>query len=169
MFICPSRFPLCPLNFKNHINNINLFIPNYCKVSWCSWLSHVFYVHRVPGSNPGGTIFISFLITTYIKHQKHITYNTSTKKKGFILNHPYHQNIKQIYHFLLLHSTYHFYDYPVSYYSIYILNIMIFISHFIFMFSTFITLTYSILDPLNVIFALSTISKYILKSKLINK
>ena len=97
-------------------------------------------------------------------------YNTSTKKKRFILNHPYHQNIKQqIYHFLLLHSTYHFYDYPVSYYSIYILNIMNFISHFIFMFSTFITLTFSILDPLNVIFALSTISKYILKSKLINK
>ena len=26
------------------------------KVSWCSWLSHHFYVVRVPGSNPGGTI-----------------------------------------------------------------------------------------------------------------
>ena len=31
------------------------------KVSWCSWLSHHFYVVRVPGSNPGGTIFIVLL------------------------------------------------------------------------------------------------------------
>ena len=30
----------------------------YRKVSWCSWLSHHFDVVRVPGSNPGGTIFI---------------------------------------------------------------------------------------------------------------
>ena len=27
------------------------------KVSWCSWLSHHLDVVRVPGSNPGGTIF----------------------------------------------------------------------------------------------------------------
>ena len=29
----------------------------YKMVSWCSWLSHHFDVVRVPGSNPGGTIF----------------------------------------------------------------------------------------------------------------
>ena len=29
----------------------------YREVSWCSWLSHHFHVVRVPGSNPGGTIF----------------------------------------------------------------------------------------------------------------
>ena len=28
------------------------------EVSWCSWLSHHFHVVRVPGSNPGGTIFV---------------------------------------------------------------------------------------------------------------
>ena len=35
--------------------SISLFI--FREVSWCSWLSHHFYVVRVPGSNPGGTIF----------------------------------------------------------------------------------------------------------------
>ena len=28
------------------------------KVSWCSWLSQHFHVVWVPGSNPGGTIFL---------------------------------------------------------------------------------------------------------------
>ena len=28
-----------------------------CAVSWCSWLSHHFYVVRVPGSSPGETTF----------------------------------------------------------------------------------------------------------------
>ena len=32
----------------------------FWEVSWCSWLSHHFHVVRVPGSNPGGTIFDSF-------------------------------------------------------------------------------------------------------------
>ena len=31
------------------------------EVSWCSWLSHHFHVVRVPGSNPGGTIFVLFI------------------------------------------------------------------------------------------------------------
>ena len=37
-----------------------ILLPFLCLllVSWCSWLSHHFHVVRVPGSNPGGTIFI---------------------------------------------------------------------------------------------------------------
>ena len=35
------------------------------KVSWCSWLSHHLDVVRVPGSNPGGTIF-TWLINTWL-------------------------------------------------------------------------------------------------------
>ena len=34
----------------------------YWEVSWCSWLSHHFYVVRVPGSNPGGTIFACYIL-----------------------------------------------------------------------------------------------------------
>ena len=36
----------------------------YREVSWCSWSSHHFYVVRVPGSNPAGSIFLfySFLL-----------------------------------------------------------------------------------------------------------
>ena len=37
------------------------------KVSWCSWLSHHLDVVRVPGSNPGGTIFTWLLNTTQQK------------------------------------------------------------------------------------------------------
>ena len=37
---------------------ISVILSRYIwEVSWCSWLSHHFYVVRVPGSNPGGTIF----------------------------------------------------------------------------------------------------------------
>ena len=46
----------------------------YWEVSWCSWLSHHFYVVRVPGSNPGGTIFVLFMTTSLY----------------FILNAPYY-------------------------------------------------------------------------------
>ena len=35
------------------------------KVSWCSWLSHHFYVVRVPGSNPGGTIFTCYILLLF--------------------------------------------------------------------------------------------------------
>ena len=37
-----------------------ILLPFLCLllVSWCSWLSHHFHVVRVPGSNPGGTIFM---------------------------------------------------------------------------------------------------------------
>ena len=42
-----------------HIYKISFFL-YYQQVSWCSWLSHHFHVVRVPGSNPGGTIFDSF-------------------------------------------------------------------------------------------------------------
>ena len=42
-------------------STINLTLLLFCwQVSWCSWLSHHFHVVRVPGSNPGGTIFASF-------------------------------------------------------------------------------------------------------------
>ena len=48
----PTRYmPLYP-------TYILLLLLLYREVSWCSWLSHHFHVVRVPGSNPGGTIFI---------------------------------------------------------------------------------------------------------------
>ena len=37
-----------------------LFPVLFPEVSWCSRLSHHFYVVRVPGSNPGGTIFMLY-------------------------------------------------------------------------------------------------------------
>ena len=46
----------------------------YWEVSWCSWLSHHFYVVRVPGSNPGGTIFNAILIITIQIHTWPETY-----------------------------------------------------------------------------------------------
>ena len=43
---------------------ILLLLLLYREVSWCSWLSHHFHVVRVPGSNPGGTIFACLLDTS---------------------------------------------------------------------------------------------------------
>ena len=67
----PCSFPLFPLlpfspwplffSFYGFVSFLLCW-----EVSWCSWLSHHFYVVRVPGSNPGGTIFmlLSGLLTT---------------------------------------------------------------------------------------------------------
>ena len=42
---------------------ISVILSRYIwEVSWCSWLSHHFYVVRVPGSNPGGTIFMLYIL-----------------------------------------------------------------------------------------------------------
>ena len=43
--------------FFTKIERLSFFIIIPRLVSWCSWLSHHFHVVRVPGSNPGGTIF----------------------------------------------------------------------------------------------------------------
>ena len=50
----------CPVSFLSlFFDPLILLICFYDReVSWCSWLSHHFHVVRVPGSNPGGTIFI---------------------------------------------------------------------------------------------------------------
>ena len=42
-----------------------LFPVLFPEVSWCSRLSHHFYVVRVPGSNPGGTIFMLSSLLSY--------------------------------------------------------------------------------------------------------
>ena len=42
-----------------------LFPVLFPEVSWCSRLSHHFYVVRVPGSNPGGTIFMLPSLLSY--------------------------------------------------------------------------------------------------------
>ena len=46
-FMYSTFFPFC-LSYS--------FVLLLLLVSWCSWLSHHFYVVRVPGSSPGGTI-----------------------------------------------------------------------------------------------------------------
>ena len=54
-------FFLFPFDYLYFLYIFYLFFL-YWTVSWCSWLSHHFYVVRVPGSNPGGTIFTFFLL-----------------------------------------------------------------------------------------------------------
>ena len=54
------------------------FLLLYREVSWCSWLSHHFYVVRVPGSNPGGTIFmpdILFILSLLLPHPTHLRHD----------------------------------------------------------------------------------------------
>ena len=54
-----SIFFLPFLSKSFHMSTLFLL---YWEVSWCSWLSHHFYVVRVPGSNPGGTIFTCYIV-----------------------------------------------------------------------------------------------------------
>ena len=51
---CATNFPQLNVPF------MSLSLPLFQEVSWCSRLSHHFYVVRVPGSNPGGTIFMLY-------------------------------------------------------------------------------------------------------------
>ena len=55
----PLTPPLMPWPLSTIIPLLTLYL---WEVSWCSWLSHHFYVVRVPGSNPGGTIFTILLV-----------------------------------------------------------------------------------------------------------
>ena len=50
-------------------------------VSWCSWLSHHFYVVRVPGSNPGGTIYCSPSPTCRDQYRAGMLINFSKKQR----------------------------------------------------------------------------------------
>ena len=50
-------------------------------VSWCSWLSHHFYVVRVPGSNPGGTIYCSPSLTCSDQYRAAMLINFSKKQR----------------------------------------------------------------------------------------
>ena len=51
----------CATNFLQlNVPFMSLSLPLFQEVSWCSRLSHHFYVVRVPGSNPGGTIFMLY-------------------------------------------------------------------------------------------------------------
>ena len=52
-----------------------------CAVSWCSWLSHHFYVVRVPGSNPGGTIYCSHSPTCSDQYHAAMLINFSKKQR----------------------------------------------------------------------------------------
>ena len=59
IFLISFFTPFTPIVFSFYGYAFHLL---YWEVSWCSWLSHHFYVVRVPGSNPGGTIFMLYIL-----------------------------------------------------------------------------------------------------------
>ena len=54
---------------------------DFWEVSWCSWLSHHFHVVRVPGSNPGGTIFVLVLFCSFFYYHTYCFFCWLLKKQ----------------------------------------------------------------------------------------